>query len=462
MTNGLPRNPDAERYVLGSILLASHMHGWILDRLVPKDFPIERDQQILRAMVRLRAAGDEIHTITVYAELKRAGQLATDTMTYLTSLVDGMPLNSNIESYVRLVKEQSRLREIMSQGQHLINLASSGTRSVEIVSSTFEWIERLEHAPGANDLPFSRIEDMPSIFAEETPLEYIQKPELIKGTVVVLSGNTEAGKSSLAYAWARDAWRKLGVPAVVLDRDNPRSVIQNRLKRLHWEENPPFVWGGWFNRRAPRPDDPMLLEWVKRTEVKPVFIVDNLESFIEGDENDAFFMRAFFDACRRPTYLGATVIVLHNNNREGKRRGSSVLDDAPDVGYSVTNLSSSRLLGTLRLEVWKHRDGSIENPMFGYKDGWLERLDEDRARDAGESANERLLTILRLHPNSTQTEFISRAMRSGLGRNQARDWLAGGVDSGTIQCTRGRNNSWLYSLRVSDIFDQNGGDVNKD
>ena len=61
--------------------------------------------------------------------------------------------------------------------------------------------------------------------------------------------------------------------------------------------------------------------------------------------------------------MGATVIVGHNNNREGEYRGSSALHDAVDAWYSITNISANPLvLDKLYLEPMKHRFGRLEKP----------------------------------------------------------------------------------------------------
>lgn len=444
----LMRAPDAERSVLGHILLDDQTYGDAIDRLDSRKFPIWRDQQILGAMIRLRKSGQKINTITLANELANAGQLHNDTASYLASLMEGVPVRPEIESLVRLLEQKSALRGVLALSDYIENLVASGASVGEIVAAAQETLERLCPGTGINGFPFARIEDIPSVMdGDDVEIAYIRRPELPEANVVVVTGNTEAGKSSLAYAWARDAFRSQGIQALVLDRDNPRTVVRKRLIRLHMDGNPPIIFGQWFGPRPSQPDSPMVLSWVKRCDPKPIIIVDNLEAFIEGDENDAQDMRAFFDRCRRPADYGATVIVLHNNNREGKRRGSSVLDDAPDVGYSLTNLSGTRLLGTLRLDTWKHRDASLENPMYSYNDGWMSPC-VGVSTEETESANEKLTAILRLNPNCTKTTFENLAVKSGFSRAPAREWLEGGVLAGTVKLTTGpRKNSPLFSLR---------------
>lgn len=140
----LPRAPDAERFVLGSILLDYRTHGHIIDILSPHDFPDERDRQILSAMVRLRVAGGAIDTVTVANELDQAGHLRNVTVGYLSDLTTGMPLLPNVESYEGILKEKTAQRRLMELGQHLLNQGAAGFSSAEISESTKRVLDAVE------------------------------------------------------------------------------------------------------------------------------------------------------------------------------------------------------------------------------------------------------------------------------------------------------------------------------
>ena len=141
-----------------------------------------------------------------------------------------------------------------------------------------------------NDLPV--IPDCGS-----SDIEYIREPELARGAVVALTGDSGSGKSTLATAWARDAWRSKGIPALFLDRENPISVIADRLARLGDEDGPGMrFWGGWLPEEAPQPgraDCADLGEREPRAYRRRLF-----SAFLEGDQNDAAIVRAFLHRCR--------------------------------------------------------------------------------------------------------------------------------------------------------------------
>ena len=99
MSETLPVNLDAERFVLGSVLLddVSFPEGLSADH-----FSIERHRRIWRRMVDLKARGEHVDRVTVADELKKRGELEQDGLSHLVSLDDGLPQIPNLDSYIRI------------------------------------------------------------------------------------------------------------------------------------------------------------------------------------------------------------------------------------------------------------------------------------------------------------------------------------------------------------------------
>src|SRR5271169_2424387 len=104
---GLPANLDAERFVLGSILLNQDVYFQVAGAVEPEDFSLERHRRIFARMKDLYDRGEKIDRVTVTNELMKQGQLeSVDGMTYLLSLDEGLPQIVNIDSYIRIVKDK--------------------------------------------------------------------------------------------------------------------------------------------------------------------------------------------------------------------------------------------------------------------------------------------------------------------------------------------------------------------
>ena len=126
---GLPGNVDAERFVLGSVLLDDTVFDQV-SILSSDDFSLEKHRRIYRRMGELQARGERIDRVTVYNELKKYGEAEScDGLSYLVSLDDGMPHIPNLDSYVRIVQEKAVLRHTIFAAQHLINRCSQAEDS---------------------------------------------------------------------------------------------------------------------------------------------------------------------------------------------------------------------------------------------------------------------------------------------------------------------------------------------
>src|SRR6202451_2427971 len=115
---GLPANLDAERFVLGSILLNDSVYLQVAGALEPDDFSLEKHRRIYSRMKDLYDRGARIDRVTLADELMKQGQLeSVDGLSYLISLDEGLPELANLEGYIRIVKDKSILRKLIYNAQ---------------------------------------------------------------------------------------------------------------------------------------------------------------------------------------------------------------------------------------------------------------------------------------------------------------------------------------------------------
>jgi replicative DNA helicase len=131
---GLPTNVDAERFVLGSILLDDSFFIQAAGTLEVGDFSQEKHRRIFKRMGDLQERGEKIDRITVYNELLRFNEAeACDGLSYLIDLDNGLPQVPNIDSYIRTVKEKAVLRSIVFASQHTMNRALLGEEEPDVI-----------------------------------------------------------------------------------------------------------------------------------------------------------------------------------------------------------------------------------------------------------------------------------------------------------------------------------------
>jgi replicative DNA helicase len=113
--DGLPSSVHTEVAILGAMLLDGVAISDATSKLKSDDFSLDSHQRIYRAIVELMAKGHGIDYLTVQEELARRRELdSVGGPAYLAYLSEGIPRNFNIESYVRIVKDKSLLRQLMS------------------------------------------------------------------------------------------------------------------------------------------------------------------------------------------------------------------------------------------------------------------------------------------------------------------------------------------------------------
>ncbi len=110
----LPSNLEAERSILGAILLDDKAIFMVFEMLHPQDFYLESHRKIFEKMLQLTRIPRPIDLITLKEELQRASDLErVGGAAYLASLTDGLPRAVNIEYYAQIVKEKATLRQLI-------------------------------------------------------------------------------------------------------------------------------------------------------------------------------------------------------------------------------------------------------------------------------------------------------------------------------------------------------------
>jgi hypothetical protein len=439
LKTGLPANIFAERLVLGSILLDGTRFAQVADIVRPDDFSVERHRRILQRMFEVGERGEKIDHVTVANEMLRWNELESDGLSYLISLESGLPQLPNLDSYIRIIREKAILRSIVYVARDALNHALVAEEHPgEILARFSEQIETLR-----TDITIqsaNAIDDLPGVGVDIEEVRYLHEPELPEGSVVALTGDSGSGKSTLSTAWARNV-TATGRRVLILDRENPRSVVKERMERLGMVDSDALRWAGGWNGDVPEPDSPAVIEWVQACDPKPLIIVDCLIAFFKGDENSAADMRRFMDKLRRLSFEGATVVVIHHDGKADKARdyrGSSDMKASIDQSFHVTNVGPSMRLDTLRLRCFKSRYGLSGDIVYRYADGRFVR--DERPTAPARTVADQLRALLQRNPGIGVREFEKKAADEGIARSAARDFVESGVQEGSVGRTpAGRN-----------------------
>src|ERR1700729_1548437 len=114
LDRGLPASVEAERSILGAILLDNHSYNEAAEKLRAEDFSLDSHRRIYSRMAELIDGRRAVDIVTLAEELARRKEVeAVGGVAYLASLTEGLPRRPSIEEYVRIVKDKSLARQLI-------------------------------------------------------------------------------------------------------------------------------------------------------------------------------------------------------------------------------------------------------------------------------------------------------------------------------------------------------------
>jgi len=124
LDRGLPASVEAERAILGAILLDNSSYPQAAEFLRADDFSLDSHRRIYLRMMELSESGRPIDFVTLTEQLGQNKEIeAVGGVAYVTSLTDGLPRVKNIEQYVRIVRDKALLRGLIHAASSAIQKA---------------------------------------------------------------------------------------------------------------------------------------------------------------------------------------------------------------------------------------------------------------------------------------------------------------------------------------------------
>jgi replicative DNA helicase len=127
-----PQNLDAEKSILGSILIDKESINKIVDFLTPHDFYSRPHQIIYEAALTLFEKREPIDMLSLSNRLEETGNINDiGGVSYLTSLANTVPTASHITNYARIVQRKKMLRDLIDSSLDIGALAHNEDEDIE-------------------------------------------------------------------------------------------------------------------------------------------------------------------------------------------------------------------------------------------------------------------------------------------------------------------------------------------
>jgi replicative DNA helicase len=242
----LPQNLEAERSILGAVLLDNHALNAAVQVLRSEDFFLSQHRHIFERMVQLSEKQQAIDTITLMEDLARRGELeAAGGVAYLSQLADGLPRVTNVDHYARIVKEKSILRGLIHSTAAIQEQAFASGEDADVIldraeSKIFQLAEDRVKAGliGVKDLVKDGFERLEKIFSEGRRITGLatgyagldnETAGLQPSELIILAARPSMGKTALALNIAENVGLRQREPVAIFSLEMSKESLLLRL-----------------------------------------------------------------------------------------------------------------------------------------------------------------------------------------------------------------------------------------
>ena len=241
-----PHDLDAERAVIGAMLVSETAVSVVGEMLVAEDFYSETHRVLYGAMMRLYSRGDPIDQLTLTNELRNMGEFdRIGGRQYVFRIVESVPTAANAARYAEIVRGKALLRAVIDAGSRIQQEAFTEPEDVTQALDAAEQLiygisnrqlkERLapisELAPGALEMVQRLYEAEGEVTGVESGFEDLDQKTtgFHKSDLVVLAARPAMGKTALALNIIWHAAGAKGLPVAVFSLEMSKEQLVQRL-----------------------------------------------------------------------------------------------------------------------------------------------------------------------------------------------------------------------------------------
>jgi replicative DNA helicase len=265
LDTGLPANLDAEKTILGAILLDNAAHAEAAEHIKPDDFSLDSHRRIFLRMSELIDTGRTVDIVTLSNELSRYKEVeAVGGVAYLASLTEGLPRRPVIEDYIRIVKDKSLLRRLM--GICSAAIAKAADQSQDAIGVLDETESQLLEASqsglsqglqpidiivrdsfGSIDNLYNHRGDITGLETGFTDFDRMTSG-LQKGELIIIAARPSMGKTALAINIAQNAAIRRNAIVAIFSLEMSKESLLRRMLASQASVDQQKIQKGFFGR----------------------------------------------------------------------------------------------------------------------------------------------------------------------------------------------------------------------
>jgi len=262
---GLPANLDAERTILGAILLDNAAHAEAAEFLKSDDFSLESHRRIFLRMTELIDTGRTVDIVTLSNELARYKEVeSVGGVAYLASLTEGLPRRPVIEDYVRIVKDKGMLRRLMGICSAAIAKAADQSQdAIGVLDETESQLLEVSQASlnqglqpidiiirdsfGSIDNLYKQSREVSGLATGFTDFDRMTSG-LQKGELIIIAARPSMGKTALAINIAENAALRYASVVAIFSLEMSRESLLRRMLASQASVDQQKIQKGFFGR----------------------------------------------------------------------------------------------------------------------------------------------------------------------------------------------------------------------
>jgi replicative DNA helicase len=243
---GLPANVDAEKTILGAILLDNAAHAEAAEKLTDEDFSLDSHRRIFQRMTELINGQKAVDIVTLANELARFKEIESiGGVAYLASLTEGLPRRPVIEEYIRIVKDKSLLRKLMlicsaaiaraaDQGESALGvLDETEAKLLEVsekgLTQGFQSLDQIvKDSFGTIDNLYKQSREITGLATGFIDFDRMTSG-LQKGELIIIAARPSMGKTALAINIAQNAALSSHAKAAVFSLEMSKESLLRRM-----------------------------------------------------------------------------------------------------------------------------------------------------------------------------------------------------------------------------------------